>query len=146
MSNRLFQFICIMTSCGMSEDPSRPSQLNSDTLHTAKSCIKAARSCAIFQICSEASNQAKVCSNTAFNLCQYGLYFLTIDKTGPVIFGRASACKGAYGVVRLTNFIRPGNLLYTREAAAIVLEIFRSITLQENTWTTRNKESTQIFT
>ena len=27
---------------------------------------------------------------------------------------------------------------YTREAAAIVFEIFRSITLQENTWTTWN--------
>ena len=35
---------------------------------------------------------------------------------------------------------------YTREAAAIVFEIFRSITLQENTWTTRNKDSTQIYT
>ena len=31
--------------------------------------------------------------------------------TGPVILGRAPACKGAYGVVRLTNFIRPGKLL-----------------------------------
>ena len=38
------------------------------------------------------------------------------------------------------------NSTYTREAAAIVFEIFRSITLQENTWTTRNKDSTQIYT
>ena len=30
--------------------------------------------------------------------------------------------------------------LYTREAAAIVFKIFRSITLQENTWTTRTRE------
>ena len=41
---------------------------------------------------------------------------------------------------------KQSNLIYTREAAAIVFEIFRSITLQENTWTTRNKDSTQIYT
>ena len=28
--------------------------------------------------------------------------------SGCIILGRAPACKGAYGVVRLTNFIRPG--------------------------------------
>ena len=33
-----------------------------------------------------------------------------LDRTGPVVLGRAPACKGVYGVVRLTNFIRPGKL------------------------------------
>ena len=30
---------------------------------------------------------------------------LKLDRTGPVTLGRAPACKGAYGVLRLTNFI-----------------------------------------
>ena len=37
-----------------------------------------------------------------------------LDRTGPVILWRAPACKVAYSVVRLTNFIRPGNLLSDR--------------------------------
>ena len=40
-----------------------------------------------------------------------GASCLKLDRTGPVILGPAPACKGAYGVVRLTNFIRPGKLL-----------------------------------
>ena len=41
------------------------------------------------------------------------LFLCTLDRTGPVVLGRAPACKGAraYGVVRLTNLIRPGKLL-----------------------------------
>ena len=35
---------------------------------------------------------------------------------------------------------------YTSEAMAIVSKTFRSITHQENTWTTRNKDITQIYT
>ena len=46
----------------------------------------------------------------------------------------------------VNRFLVFGKQTYTREAAAIVFEIFRSITLQENTWTTRNKDSTQIYT
>ena len=46
----------------------------------------------------------------------------------------------------LNRFLVFGKQTYTRETAAIVFEIFRSITLQENTWTTRNKDTTQIYT
>ena len=46
----------------------------------------------------------------------------------------------------INRFLVFGKQPYTKEAAAIVFEIFRSITLQENTWTTRSKDSTQIYT
>ena len=46
----------------------------------------------------------------------------------------------------VNRFLVFGKQTYTREAAAIVFEIFRSITLQENTLTTRNKDNTQIYT
>ena len=44
------------------------------------------------------------------------------------------------------RFLDFGEQTYTSEAAAIGFKIFRSITHQENTWTTRNKDSTQIYT
>ena len=46
----------------------------------------------------------------------------------------------------ITRFLVFGKQTYTSEAAAIGFKIFRSITHQENTWTTRNKDSTQIYT
>ena len=46
----------------------------------------------------------------------------------------------------LKRFLVFGKQTYTSEAAAIGFKIFRSITHQENTWTTRNKDSTQIYT
>ena len=48
--------------------------------------------------------------------------------------------------IMINRFLVFGKQTYTRETAAIVFEIFRSITLQENTWTTRNKDTTQIYT
>ena len=39
-----------------------------------------------------------------------------------------------------------GKQTYTKEAASTVFKIFCSITPQENTWTTRNKDSTKIYT
>ena len=59
----------------------------------------------------------------------------------------ASNCLQLLDNYMFTNrFLVFGKQTYTREAAAIVFEIFCSITLQENTWTTRNKDSTQIYT
>ena len=47
----------------------------------------------------------------------------------------------------LKRFLVFGKQTYTSsEAAAIVSKTFRSITHQENTWTTRNKDITQIYT
>ena len=44
------------------------------------------------------------------------------------------------------RFLVFGKQTYTSEAAAIVSKTFRSISHQENTWTTRNKDITQIYT
>ena len=54
--------------------------------------------------------------------------------------------QGLVPVGESIKYINPN--LYTSDAAAIGFKIFRirSITHQENTWTTRNKDSTQIYT
>ena len=44
------------------------------------------------------------------------------------------------------RFLVFGKQTYTSETAAIIFKTFRSITHQENTWTTRYKDSTQIYT
>ena len=49
------------------------------------------------------------------------------------------------GLNEKNRFLVFGKQTYTSEAAAIGFKIFRSITHQENTWTTRNKDSTQIY-
>ena len=49
-------------------------------------------------------------------------------------------------VIIIKRFLVFGKQTYTSEAAAIGFKTFRSITHQENTWTTRNKDSTQIYT
>ena len=68
------------------------------------------------------------------------IHFDTSGPTGIMENYNARACKIK------NRFLAFGKQTYTREAAAVVFEIVRSLTLQENTWTARNKDSTQIYT